>query len=86
MPTTEPRRGPEDLARRGNAIFDARVRDSLRPEDEGKFVAVDVTTGDFEVDDDDFAAVARLRARKASADIWLTRAGQSAAYRMGRGK
>ena len=65
-------------------MFDRCVRSRLRPEDEGKFVAVDVRTGEYEVDEDDYGAVARLRARVPEADIWLARAGEAAAYRMGR--
>jgi hypothetical protein len=51
------------------------VRPTLRPEDDGKFVAIDVTTGEFEIDGDDYTAVMRLRSRKPEADMWLMRAG-----------
>jgi hypothetical protein len=86
MPAIEPRRSPEELARLGEEIFDRRVRPSLRPADDGKFVAIDVRTGDYELDEDDYAAVSRLRARNPAAEVWLMRAGQAAAYRMGRGR
>jgi hypothetical protein len=82
MPTTEPQRGPEELARFGSEVYERQVRPLLRPEDDGKFVAVDVGTGDYEVDDDDYTAVTRLRARSPKAEIWLTRAGERAAYRL----
>ncbi len=55
-----------------------------RLEDDGKFVALDVQTGDYEVDEDDYAAVSRLRARNPAAQVWLSRVGQPAAYRMRR--
>ncbi len=84
MPAREPCRTPEELARVGSEIFEARVRPMLRPEDDGKFVALDVHTADFEVDEDDYAAVSRLRARKPAAEAWLGRIGQPAAYRMRR--
>jgi hypothetical protein len=58
----------------------------LRPEDDGKFVAIDVETGDYEIDNDDYAAVARLRSRKPTADVWLMRAGYPTTYRMGLGR
>ena len=86
MPATEPRRNPEELARLGAEVFDRQVRPALRPEDDGKFVAIDIGTGDYELDEDDYAAVTRLRARCPSAEIWLGRIGQPAAYRMRRGR
>jgi hypothetical protein len=83
MPATEPRRTPEELARMGTGVFERRVRPMLRPEDDGKFVALDVQTGDYEVDEVDYAAVSRLRARNPAAEAWLSRIGQPAAYRIG---
>ena len=77
----KPTRTPEELARLGADVFDRRVRRALRPEDDGKFVAVDVVTGEYEVDADDYAAVARLRARVPAADVWLARAGSPATCR-----
>jgi len=77
------KRTAAELAALGGDIFDRQVRPALRPEDDGKFVAIDVETGDHEVDSDDYAAVTRLRSRKPAADIWLMRAGYRAAYRIG---
>jgi hypothetical protein len=57
------------------------VRPLLRPEDDGKFVALDIDTGEYEIDADDYTAVMRLRTRKPGAEIWLERAGQPAAYK-----
>ena len=83
MSTAEPHRSPEELARLGAEAYDRHVRPALRPEDDGKFVAIDVTTGDFEIDEDDYTAVTRLRARRPGADGWLMRVGERATYRMG---
>jgi hypothetical protein len=76
----------DELAALGRGIFDRKVRPALRPEDDGKFVAVDVETGDYEIDEDDYAAVVRLRSRKPEADIWLMCAGFPTTYRMGLGR
>ena len=81
MPTTK--RTLAELARLGEDIYDRQIRPVLRPEDHGKFVAIDVETGDYVPDDHDYAALARLRSRKPAADIWLMRAGYPAAYRIG---
>ncbi len=86
MPAIDSRRSPEELARKGAEVFDRRVRPALRPEDDNKFVAIDVGSGDYEIDQNDYTAVARLRARHPAAEVWLERAGQPAAYRLGRGR
>ncbi len=77
---------PEELARAGSDVFDRHVRPVLRPEDDGKFVAIDIDTGDHEIDEDDYTAIKRLQSRRPSAEIWLGRVGQPAAYRMRRGR
>ncbi len=84
MPGTEPQHTPEELARLGTEVFDRQVRPRLRPEDNGKFVAIAIDTEDYEIDEDDYAAVTRLRSRRPAADVWLGRIGQRAAYRMRR--
>jgi hypothetical protein len=72
------------LLRVGSEVFERHVRPMLRPEDDGKFVALDVQTGDYEIDEDDYAAVSRLRVRNPAAEAWVGRVGQPAAYRMRR--
>jgi len=81
VPTTK--RTLDELAALGGELFDRQVRPALRAEDDGKFVAIDVETGDYEMDADDYSAVARLRLRKPTADIWLMRAGYPTTYKMG---
>lgn len=77
----EPDARHEKLARLGTEVF-ATVLPSLRPEDDGKFVAIDVRTGQFDIDEDDYTAVMRLRSRLPDAEIWLERVGQPAAHSM----
>jgi hypothetical protein len=81
--TTKPRHTLDELANLGKDIFDRQVRPALRPEDDGKFVAINVETGDYEIDVDDYAAVAGLRSRKPAAEIWLMCAGYPTTYRIG---
>jgi hypothetical protein len=86
MPDTKPNHTLEELARLGAEVFDRHVRPTLRPEDDDKFVAIDVDSGDHEIDSDDYAAVTRLRVRRPSAEVWLGRIGQPAACRMRGGR
>ena len=83
MPPSELPRSLEELARLGTDVFARCVRASLRPEDDGKFVALDVDSGEYEIDRDDYTAVTRLRARVPTADVWLARAGSPTTCRIG---
>ena len=82
MPATEPRRSLDELSRLAKGAYDRLVLPTLRPEDDGKFVVFDIETGDHEIDDDDYTAVSRLRSRKPTAELWIERAGQPAAYKI----
>jgi hypothetical protein len=82
MHATDSRRTPEELAGLGAEAFERHVWPTLRPDSDGKFVAIDIVTGDHEIDEDDSAAVTRLRTRRPSIDVWLARVGEPAAYRM----
>jgi hypothetical protein len=48
---------------------------SLNGYDEGKFVVIDIDTGNFEIDVDELAASDRLLARNSDAQLWVTRVG-----------
>jgi hypothetical protein len=77
--TSDKRRSLEQINPLADSVYERLVRPTLRPEDEGKFVVVDVDTGDFEVDEDDSTAVMRLRARLPEGEFWLFRVGYPAA-------
>jgi hypothetical protein len=71
-----------DEARQGQEAFDRFVKPNLRPGDDGKFVAVDILSGSYEIDSDDNQATGRLMARLPGARIWLLRVGQPTTYRI----
>lgn len=78
-----PRYSREESARRGDAIYDRDIHPRLGADDLGKFVLIDIETGDFEIDADELAASDRLLARNPDAQVWFTRAGSRYAYRFG---
>ncbi len=81
-----PKRRPTDeVARLGKEIYIRLVRPKLVAADDGKFVALDILTGDYEIDDDDdYQAIMKLRTRSPAAEIWLEMAGALTAYKMRR--
>lgn len=75
MATTGRRYPKEEFARRGEAIYDREIRPLLKPADKGKFVAIDIETGDYEIDKGEMAACDRLRDRLPDSQTWLVRVG-----------
>lgn len=73
----------EETARRGDDIYERAVRPRLGPEDEGKFVLIDVESGDHEMDRDEVAASDRLLARHPEARVWMLQVGSRYARRFG---
>ncbi len=82
--TARTKHSHEEMAKLGNDIYNRVVKPTLRPEDDGKFVAIDVDTEAFEIDIDDYTATMRLRQRYPQAEMWLACASQAATYRLGR--
>ncbi|MCE9560912.1 MAG: hypothetical protein K8U57_02545 [Planctomycetes bacterium] len=85
MAATEQSEKLAEEARRGQEAFDRHVRHKLRPEDDGKYVAVEIHSGDYELDADDYQAIERLLARLPEARIFLLRVGYPTTYRLGFG-
>lgn len=83
MATRQARYSREEFARRGQEIYEQVVRPALQPDDEGKFVAIDIDSGSYEIDGNDYAAVERLLKRLPDAQPWLMQVGQRAAHRFG---
>ena len=80
---SQPRYSKEEFARRGDAIYETQLRPALEKGNEGKFVAIDIETGAYEVDGDELAVSDRLLARVPNAQIWLRRIGSHHAHRFG---
>jgi hypothetical protein len=83
MASTKRRYSKEDFARRGDEIYETQVRPHLMVEDEGKFAAIDIESGAYELDVDELEACDKLNARVPEAQIWLVRVGSRYLHRFG---
>jgi hypothetical protein len=52
-----------EIAARGRAIYEQQLRAKLEPGHKGKFLIIDIWSGDYEVDEDEFAASRRAHAK-----------------------
>jgi hypothetical protein len=75
MTVKRPRYSKEEFRRRGDEIYERDVKPRLTPADDGKFVAIDIETGEWEMDADELVACHRLDARIPDAQTWLKRVG-----------
>jgi len=53
----------EEIGQLAEQIYRRSIRDKVMPQHNGKFLIVDIESGDYEIDEDDLAAEDRLRAR-----------------------
>lgn len=83
MATIKRRYPKEEFARRGDSAYENAVRPQLKPEDKDRFVAIDIDTNEYEIDDDELEACHRLRARLPAAQIWMVRVGSRYVHRFG---
>lgn len=83
MATRRRRYSKEDIAQRGQQLYESGIRQRVETGNEGKIVAIDVETGDFEVDETVVAATDRLFKRHPSAQPWGVRIGHRAVYHFG---
>ncbi len=73
----------EELAQRGQALYDSSIRQQVEAGNEGKIVAIDLETGAFEVDENIVPATNRLFERYPDAQPWVIRIGHRAVYHFG---
>ncbi len=73
----------EEVARRGDEIFEARIAPSITNEEPQWYVLIDVDTGDYEIDASAIAASDRLLARHPDAQVWFRRVGSRYASHFG---
>jgi hypothetical protein len=83
MAVRQRRYSKEELARRGQEFYESGIRQQVEVGNKGKIVAIDIETGDFEVDETVMAATDRLFERQLDAQPWTIRIGHSAVYHFG---
>ena len=73
----------KETGARGEAIYREQIRHLVEPAETGKFVVIDVESGDYEIDAEALAASTRLRERRPNAVSYGIRVGSGAAYSLG---
>ena len=86
MVVRQPRYPKEEFARRGDEIYNRDIRPLVETEEnKGKFVAIDIETGAWEMNADEINAGNRLFAQVPDAQTWMVRVGYGCLRRFGAG-
>ena len=72
-----------DIEQRGEQIYATQIRPQVTAADEGRFVVIDVKTGDHEIDAQHLNALERMLARHDAGSLYSIRIGYPAAYKLG---
>jgi hypothetical protein len=73
----------DEIVQRGQALYEQQIREKVEPGNKGKFLVINVETGEYEMDTDDLVASKRAKARFPEAPLFTLRVGYPAAYRLG---
>ena len=78
------RKPPSDFSKRAHAIYDAELRHKLEPHEHGRYLALEVETGDYAIADRFRDANAKLRERHPLPALFYTfRIGYPGALKLG---
>ena len=73
----------EELAQRGQELYESSIQQQVEAGNDSKIVAIDIESGDFEVDETVMGATDRLFERQPDAQPWTIRIGHNAVYHFG---
>jgi hypothetical protein len=73
----------EEIARIAEEIYRRDIRPKVMPQHKGKFLVLDIVSGDYEIDADDWKAETTLRARRPNGVFSLRRIGYTTPYKLG---
>ena len=70
----------DEICDRGKEIYEKQIRAMVEPQETGKFIVIDIESGDYEIDWKGLVASRRLRERHPDAIGYLGKVGRDAAY------
>lgn len=73
----------EEVARRGDEIYQQTIKQQVEAQHSGKVVAIDITTAAFAIGDNAIDAAHRLRAQHPEAEVWFVRVGRRTLHQIG---
>lgn len=78
-----PKYGIEEFAEKGQLIYHRDVLPVLQSDSTGQYVAIDIDSGAWEIDETESGASSNLRNRYPESQTWVERVGFQSARRFG---
>lgn len=75
----------DEIRDRAEKIYAEHIKHLVEPQHKGKFVVIDIESGDYEIDEDDIAAEDRLEDRRPGCPGHLFRVGCESTFVIGWG-
>lgn len=72
----------EEIARRAEEIYERDIRPKVESEHRGKFIVIDIESGDYEIDGKAIEATHRVMARHPDGERFLIRIGYPVAHQI----
>ena len=82
---TTPKYSIDEVCDRGEEIYENQIKPLVEPQETGKFIVIDIETGDYEIDEEMLVASRRLRERQPGSVRFGARVGYDSAYHIGIG-
>ncbi len=73
----------EETVARGEAIYERDIRSKVEPEHDGRYLVVDITTGDYSISDNELAAFEGAEQKNPNGWFYSKRVGRRAVHRIG---
>ena len=74
---------PDEIADKGQALYEQRLRDQVEGTHLGQYLLIDVETGDYEIGPEHLATAKKLRARYPQASLYGIKIGYPATVAIG---
>lgn len=78
-----PRYTKEEIAARAKALYEQEIRAKVEAEHHGKYIVIDIETGEYEIDKDHFAASKRAYEKNPNGARFAMRIGYRTMGRIG---
>lgn len=66
----------EEIGKRGTELYERKIRPKVEREHDGRFLSLDIVTGDYEISDDDLASTEQLLVRRPEAVVFFLQIGR----------